>query len=67
MGVFNVPPEIKDRYPELEWRKIAGLRDILAHGYFGLMDETLWDIVTHKIPSLLSRLEAILHDNIFPG
>ena len=60
----NVPPEIKERYPELEWRKIAGLRDILAHGYFGLMDETLWDIVTHKIPSLPPRLEAILHDNM---
>lgn len=56
----NVSPDIRDRYPDVGWRKIAGLRDILAHSYFGLMDETLWDIVTHKVPALLPCLEAIL-------
>ena len=37
----NVPEEIRRNYPEIEWRKIAGLRDVLAHFYFGLEEETL--------------------------
>lgn len=55
----NVPEEIRRRYPEIEWRKIAGLRDVLAHFYFGLEEETLWDVVKNKIPALLPVLERI--------
>ncbi|GFE71480.1 DUF86 domain-containing protein [Chroococcus sp. FPU101] len=40
-AVKNVPMEIRNQYPEAEWRKIAGLRDILAHTYFSLEDEIL--------------------------
>jgi uncharacterized protein with HEPN domain len=56
----NVPPEMRARYPEVEWRKIAGLRDVLAHVYFGLDDETLWDVVQNKVPLLLEQVQRIL-------
>ena len=44
----RIPDEMKTQFPEVEWRKIAGLRDVIAHFYFGLEDETLWDIVHGK-------------------
>lgn len=38
-AVKNVPQDMRNLYPEIEWRKIAGLRDILAHTYFQVEDE----------------------------
>jgi len=35
-AVKNIPDHLRDRYPQIEWRKIAGLRDILAHAYFSI-------------------------------
>lgn len=58
----HVPSQIRERYSAIEWRKIAGLRDVLAHGYFGLDDETLWDAVTNKVPELLRSAQELLLD-----
>jgi uncharacterized protein with HEPN domain len=58
----HVPGPVRARYGDVEWRKIAGLRDVLAHAYFGLEDETLWDVVHEKIPRLHEQLTAILDD-----
>lgn len=55
----NIPEEIRQRYPEVDWRGVAGLRDILAHAYFALDDATLWKIVRTDIPRLLHLLEPI--------
>jgi uncharacterized protein with HEPN domain len=55
----NIPGEIRQRYPEVDWRGVAGLRDILAHAYFALDDETLWKIVRTDIPPLLDLLRQI--------
>ncbi|MDQ7032491.1 MAG: DUF86 domain-containing protein, partial [Desulfonauticus sp.] len=44
-AVKKIPIEIKSKYPKIEWKKIAGLRDILIHEYFGVDLEILWDII----------------------
>ena len=54
-----IPEEIRQRYPEVNWRGVAGLRDILAHAYFALDDATLWKIVRTDIPQLLDLLGEI--------
>lgn len=55
----NIPEEIRQRYPEVDWRGVAGLRDILAHAYFALDDATLWKIVRTDVPQLLDLLGHI--------
>jgi hypothetical protein len=40
-----VPAEIKASYPDIPWRVIAGMRDRLAHGYFGIDYVIVWDVV----------------------
>lgn len=55
----NIPDDIRQRYPEVNWRGVAGLRDILAHAYFALDEDTLWKIVRTDIPELLDLLEQI--------
>jgi uncharacterized protein with HEPN domain len=55
----KVPDEVRGRAPGIEWRKIGGLRDIIAHGYFGVDNEILWNVVIDKIPELLRELESI--------
>ena len=59
----NIPPEIRDRYPEVDWRGVAGLRDLLAHAYFGLDDNTLWDIIQTKLPDFLSQANRIAEEH----
>ena len=56
----NVPAQIREKHPEVEWKKIAGLRDILAHEYFGIDTEVVWDIVKDKLPALKTQIRRIL-------
>ncbi|MFH1862904.1 MAG: DUF86 domain-containing protein [bacterium] len=56
----NIPASIKKKYPQIEWRKISGLRDIVIHQYFGLDYNILWDVVQNKIPDLLRQMQHII-------
>jgi uncharacterized protein with HEPN domain len=52
----NFEPEFQEKYPEIEWRSIMAFRNILAHGYFSIKDEIVWDIVQNKVPLLEERI-----------
>jgi len=56
----NIPKYIKEKYPDIEWKKITGLRDILAHEYFGIDIEVLWDIIENKLPAFKKQISHIL-------
>lgn len=55
----KTPAVLKNRNLEIEWKKIAGLRDILAHEYFNVDLEVLWDIIKNKLPVLKCQVDSI--------
>jgi uncharacterized protein with HEPN domain len=56
----NIPNKIRDKSPDIEWKKICGLRDILAHEYFGVDVQILWDIIRSKLPDLKKKITRLL-------
>jgi len=61
-AVKNIPQDIKDKKPEAEWKKIAGLRDILIHAYFGIDEDIIWDVVKNKLPDLKKKIIGMLSE-----
>ena len=59
-AVKNIPDEVRDRYPDVRWRQIARARDVMAHHYFGLEDETLWEMIEVHVPELLRQIRPII-------
>lgn len=56
----NVSPEIRRQKPEMEWTQIARMRDRIAHGYFDIDFDILWDTAQNKLPSLVSQVSSLL-------
>ena len=61
-AVKKVPDEIRMKYSDIEWSKIAGIRDILIHAYFIVDIEILWDVVKNKLPALKSEISHIIDE-----
>ncbi len=61
-AVKQLPDDIRQRHGDVEWKRIAGLRDILIHAYFGIDVDIVWDVVHNKLPNLGRRVEAILSE-----
>ena len=58
----NVPRKIRQQYPQIPWRQMAGMRDKLIHAYFGVDYSLVWETVKDVIPPLLPIIEQILKD-----
>lgn len=58
----KVPADFKAKYREIEWKRIAGMRDQLIHHYFGVDYHIVWDVARNKLPELKRRLTQIMMD-----
>jgi uncharacterized protein with HEPN domain len=58
----NIPESIRSKYPELPWREMAGMRDKLIHGYFGIDTETIYKAAKQDLPPLKTPIQKILKE-----
>lgn len=58
----QVPQSVRGRYPQIGWRDIAGMRDVLIPDYLGVDMDVVWEVVHHDLPELKRNLKKILND-----
>lgn len=58
----NIPELIRKKYPEVPWKKMAGMRDRLVHEYFGVDLEILWETAKEDVPQLKIPVSKVLED-----
>jgi len=63
-AVKQIPRSVRQKHPEIEWRAMAGMRDRLIHGYFGVDYDIVWDVVTNKVPGLAETVRQMLDEEI---
>ena len=56
----HIPEFVKDTYPDVPWKLMAGMMDRLIHGYFGVDYQLVWDAIQLELPQLKPRLKEIL-------
>lgn len=52
----KVPVRIRKHFPAIQWKKVVGMRNIVAHGYFGVKLDLIWDAITRSIVEIKSNL-----------
>lgn len=61
-AVKNIPEDVREKYPEVPWKGMAGMRDKVIHGYFGVDMKVVWDTVKKRIPDVKPLFEKMLKD-----
>jgi uncharacterized protein with HEPN domain len=62
-AVKNISGDLRAQHPDIPWARIAGMRDVLIHEYFGVRVETVWAAVENRLPELKRHVEALLRES----
>jgi uncharacterized protein with HEPN domain len=58
----RVSPSVRERYPEVPWREMAGMRDKLIHGYFSIVRVQVWKVAKKDLPDLKPAIQRLLSE-----
>jgi uncharacterized protein with HEPN domain len=61
-AVKNIPEDVREKYPEIPWRNMAGMRDKVIHEYFDVKLEKVWETIKRDIPNLKPLFERMLRE-----
>ena len=56
----QIPSEVRERYPEVPWRRVIGLRNVVVHEYFAVDVEIVWTVVRQSLPELKEALRRMM-------
>ena len=59
-AVKNIDDDFRNKYPQIPWKKIAGMRDIITHEYFGVKLERVWDVLRKDLPDIKQQMLLIM-------
>lgn len=59
-AAINIPSDVKERLPELPWRLMGDMRNLIAHQYFQIDREIVWDTIQNNLPQLIEPLQKLL-------
>ncbi len=59
-AVSQLPKEIKDQYPQVSWQDIKNFRNVVAHRYFMLNEDRIWDVIRNRLDTLEKQVKSIL-------
>ena len=60
-AVKNLTPDFRQKHKDIEWKKIAGMRDKIIHQYFNVDYEILWDAIKNNLPDIKDKIQAKLN------
>jgi uncharacterized protein with HEPN domain len=58
----RISQELRQKYPDVKWKQIAGFRDVLIHDYLRVDYNDVWGIIERDLPSLKANIQIILQD-----
>ena len=59
-AVKNLSADLRSQHPQIPWGRIAGMRDVLIHDYFGVQLERVWNAVENRLPELKQHVAALI-------
>lgn len=59
-AVKNLSEDFREKHSDIEWKKMAGIRDKIIHHYFNVDYDIIWDAIKNKLPAIKEKIEIIL-------